>query len=150
MAKSNRKSKASAKSAKAKRKKVESGPDASKEFGGENYGSDDWKKLKKKHPGGFQTILLDLKKKEWDDETHSWFAVLEGHDKRAKINEKSGQALREAFGKPMNDWKGRTVHVLPTEYNVGWGAVIAPVIEDDTDEEALGDEDLDLDDENVD
>jgi len=145
MAKTKLKAKASPKSAKAKAKKAGSGPKASEEFGGELYASDDWKKLKKKHPGGFQTTLVDLEKKDWDDGS-SWYAALEGHDKLAKVSRTSGRALAEAFGESLYDWKGRTVHVTPMNYNTGWGAVIDPVVEDGADEEELSDEDPDLDD----
>ena len=144
MAKSNLRSNAAPKSAKAKAKKAKPGPKASEEFGGEIYASDDWKKLKKKHPGGFQATLLDLEKKDWDDSS-AWYAVLEGHDKLAKVSRPSGRALAEAFGDNMDSWKSRTVHVTPTNYNTGWGAVMDPV-EDDTEEESPDDEDPDLDD----
>ena len=149
MAKSKRGSNASPKPVKAKSKRANSGPRASKEFGNEIYVSDDWKKLKKKHPGGFQTTLVDLEKKEWDDGS-SWYALLEGHDKLAKISRPSGGALAEAFGELMDTWKGKTVHVTPTNYNTGWGAVIDPIAEDE--EESLVDDDpnLDDDDENLD
>jgi hypothetical protein len=145
MAKSNLRSKASPKSAKARLKKIKSGPKASEEFGGEIYASDDWKRLKKKHPGGFQATLLDLEKKDWDDGT-AWYATLEGHDKLAKISTPSGRALGEAFGDSLDDWKGRTIHVTPMQYSVGWGPVIDPIIEDDTDEESPDDYVPDLDD----
>jgi hypothetical protein len=150
MAKSKLRSKASPKSAKAKVKKAKLGPKASEEFGGEIYGSDDWKKLKKKNAGGFQTILVDLEKKDWDDGS-SWYASLKGHDKLAKINRPSGRALAEAFGDDMDSWKGRTVHVTPMNYNTGWGAVIDPVVEDEEEEEGTDDDpDLDDDDESLD
>ncbi len=150
MSKSKLKSKASPKSAKAKANKASSGPKASEEFGGEIYASDDWKKLKKKHPGGFQTTLVDLEKKDWDDGS-SWYALLEGHDKLAKVSRPSGRALAETFGDNMDSWKGRTVHVTPTNYNTGWGAVIDPVVEDEEEEEGIDDDpDLDDDDESLD
>jgi hypothetical protein len=139
MAKKKLKPKASPKSAKAKAKRGKSGPKASEEFGGELYASDDWKQLKKKHPGGFQTTLVDLEKKDWDDGS-SWYATLKGHDKLAKISRPSGRALAEAFGDNMDGWKGRTVHVTPTNYNTGWGAVIDPIVEDEEEEEGIDDD----------
>ena len=150
MSKSKLKSKASPKFSKAKVKKAKLGPKASEEFGGEIYASDDWKKLKKKHPGGFQTTLVDLEKKDWDDGS-SWYALLEGHDKLAKVSRPSGRALAETFGDNMDSWKGRTVHVTPTNYNTGWGAVIDPIVEDEEEEEGIEDDlDLDDDDESLD
>jgi hypothetical protein len=138
-------SKASPKSAKTQSTKARSGPKASEEFGGEIYVSDDWKILKKKHPGGFQATLLDLEKKDWDDGA-AWYATLEGHDKLAKVSTPSGRGLAEAFGDNMDDWKDRTVHITPMQYSVGWGPVIDPIVEDDTDEESPDDYDSDLDD----
>ena len=92
--------------------------------------------------------MLDLEKKEWDDGP-SWYALLEGHDKLAKVSRPSGRALAEAFGDNMDSWKGRTIHVTPTNYNTGWGAVIDPIVEDE--EEPIDDDpDLDDDDESVD
>jgi hypothetical protein len=131
-------------SAKKKPKEARSKAKASEEFGGEIYVSDDWKRLKKKHPGGFQATLLDLEKKEWEDGS-AWYATLEGHDKLAKVNTPSGRALGEAFGDDMSDWRNRTVHVSPMQYSVGWGPVIDPV-EDDSDGETPDDYDPDLDD----
>ena len=53
--------------------------------------------------------------------------------------------MAEAFGDDMENWKGRTVHVTPMKYNVGWGAVIDPVVADEEEEEGT-DDDPDLDD----
>ncbi len=133
--------KASPKSANRKSAKSKSSPKASEEFGGEFYASDDWKALKKKHPGGFEATLEDLEKKEWDDGS-AWYAQLEGHEKLAKINRPSGRVLAEVFGNDMNSWKGRRVHVTPMNYNTGWGAVIDPIEdEDDTDDDVTLEED---------
>ncbi len=131
--------KASPKTAKAKTNQANSGPKASEEFGGVLYTSDDWKAFKKKHAGGFQAILSDLEKKDWDDGA-AWYAHLEGHDKLAKITTPSGRALAKVFGDSMESWKGQTVHVTPVSYNTGWGPVIDP-IEDDIDEDLLADND---------
>ena len=62
--KSTNRPKASPKSANGKSaKSKESSPKASEEFGGGIYASDDWKALKKKHPGGFEATLGDLEKR---------------------------------------------------------------------------------------
>ena len=124
-------------------KATNSSPKASDEFGGEVYASDDWKTLKKKHPGGFGATLEDLEKKEWEDGS-AWYAKLEGHDKLAKVSKPSGRALAAVFGNDMDQWAGRKVHVTPVKYSVGWGSTIDPIDdEDDTSEDALAEEDDD-------
>ncbi len=77
----------------------------------------------------------------------AWYAELDGHYKLAKIGVPSGRSLADAFGDDMDDWKGRTVHVTPTKYNTGWGYVMDPIEDDAEVEDAIDDDDIDIDEE---
>lgn len=114
---------------------------AKKAFGGQYYDEDDWKALKKRHPGGFQATLVGVQEHEF-----GYYAELKGHDKRAKIIKESGREMAKTLGDDMSNWGPVEIHVTPVKIGTYWTStmdLIEDMEEEDDDDIPFDDEDDD-------